>query len=75
MKDGRLYRLEGSQQTEQAYKSRLSFQGRPMDFKLTDMMGYPIPEERLYVPYFGRRCQTCGMRLSCNGCSRCGKCE
>ena len=40
-----------------------------------DGWGYPIPEEKLYRPYFGERCRECGMRLSCNGCSQCGKCE
>ena len=36
---------------------------------------YPIPAERLYQPYYGEGCQTCGMKLTCNGCSRCGKCS
>lgn len=40
-----------------------------------DEWGWQIPEEKLYKPYFGPRCQNCGMRLACNGCSRCGKCE
>ena len=75
VKDGRTYRLEGSVQTEQASKSGLSFLGKPMVFKLTDTWGYPIPEDLLYKPYFGPRCQACGMRLTCNGCSRCGKCR
>ena len=76
VKDGKLYKIEGNGlQSEQALKSGLSFQGKPIEFKLTDEWGWPIPEERLYKPYFGPRCQNCGMRLACNGCSRCGKCE
>ena len=74
MKDGKTYKLEGSVQTEQASKSGLSFLGKPIDFKLTDAWGYLIPEEQLYKPYFGAHCQKCGMRLTCNGCSQCGKC-
>lgn len=74
VKDGKTYKLEGSLQTEQASKSGLSFLGKPIDFKLTNAWGYPIPEEQLYKPYFGVHCQKCGMRLTCNGCSRCGKC-
>ena len=74
VKDGKTYRLEGRIQTEQAFKSGLSFRGKPMDFFLTDTWGYPLPEEALYVPTFGPHCQNCGMKLSCNGCSRCGKC-
>ena len=74
VKDGKAYRLEGSLQSEQAGKSGLSFPGKPIDFKLTDRLGCPIPEDQLYKPYFGERCLRCGMRLCCNGCSRCGRC-
>ena len=74
-KDGRLYRIEGQGiQAQQAYRSGLSFQGKVMDFKLTDAWGCPIPKEALYAPWFGEKCGECGMRLCCNGCSRCGKC-
>ena len=76
VKDGRTYRIEGNGvQSSQAYRSGLGYQGKPMDFKLTDGWGYPIPADRLYRPYYGERCRTCGMKLSCNGCSRCGKCS
>ena len=76
VKDGKLYRIESQRlQSEQAFKSGLSSAGKPMRFDLRDPWGDPIPEERLYRPYFGERCQSCGMRISCNGCSRCGKCE
>ena len=75
VKDGRTYRLEGSLQTEQAYKSGLGFRGKPIDWKLTDTWGYPISRDELYVPYYGERCQSCGMKITCNGCSKCGKCS
>ena len=76
VKDGRTYRVEGSGvQSQQAYQSGLSYQGKPMVFKLTDTWGMPIPREELYTPWFGERCRTCGMRQTCNGCSRCGKCD
>ncbi len=76
IKDGRLYKIEGnSLQSRQAYLSGLSYQGKPIDFKLYDDWGYPIPKDKLYVPYFRERCNSCGMKLSCNGCSNCGACE
>ena len=75
VKDGKTYRIEGSLQSEQAYKAGLSYQGKPIDFKLTDDWGYPLDKSILYKPYYGDRCQTCGMRMTCNGCSRCGKCS
>ena len=75
VKDGKLYKLEGSIQSEQAYKSGLSYRGKPIEWRLTDDWGYPITADRVYMPYFGERCQNCGMRIICNGCSRCGKCD
>lgn len=75
VKDGRTYMLEDGVQSQQAYKSGLSFQGKPMDFRLTDTFGNPLSEEELYKPYFGRKCQECGMRMTCNGCTRCGRCS
>lgn len=76
VKDGRMYRIESSElQASQAYKSGLSYQGKPIDFKLTNLLGMPLREERRYQPYFSDKCQTCGMKIICNGCTRCGKCE
>lgn len=75
VKDGKLYKLEGSIQSEQAYKSGLSYRGKPIEWRLTDDWGYPITADRVHMPYFGERCQNCGMRIICNGCSRCGKCD
>lgn len=75
IKDGKMYRLEGSIQNEQAFKSGLSYEGKPMKWNLTDALGYPLPDDVLYRPYFGKHCQTCSMKLTCNGCSRCGKCK
>ena len=76
VKDRKLYKLEGNRlQTEQAYKSGLTYLGRPMEFELRDEFGYSIPEEERYHPTFRERCRTCGMRPTCNGCSDCGKCD
>ncbi len=76
IKDGKLYRMPDKRvQSEMAYKSGVSFQGKPMHFKLYDDWGQPIPEENRYIPQFRQRCQTCGSKLICNGCSNCGNCE
>ncbi len=76
VKDGKMYRIESSElQSNQAYKSGLSYPGKPINFKLTNPLGIPIAGERLYTPYFSEKCQTCGMKMICNGCTRCGKCE
>ena len=76
VKDGRLYKIEESAvQSQQAFKSGLHYQGKPMRFHLTDSWGMPIPEALLYRPKFRDKCEMCGMRPACNGCSSCGKCE
>ncbi len=75
VKDGKMYKIEGNGvQSEQAYKSGLSHQGKPIEFKLTDEWGYPLNENMQYKPFFGPKCMNCGMRQTCNGCSKCGKC-
>ena len=51
------------------------YQGKPIDFKLCNLLGMPITDERRYEPYSGDKCQTCGMKPICNGCTHCGKCE
>ncbi len=75
VKDGRLYKLEGGIQSQQARKSGLSFQGKPIHFDLYDSWGYPISEEDRYKPVFRERCDYCGMQMTCNGCSDCGRCK
>ena len=74
IKDGRLYKLdEPGVGSLQAHKSGLSYQGRPIEWRLFDAWGQPLSADA-YVPYFREKCRVCGMRPICNGCSRCGKC-
>ena len=76
IKDGKQYNLKGKRlQTVQAFKSGMNYQGKPMHFNLVDSWGLPIPEERLYKKHYRRQCEECAMRLVCNGCSDCGRCD
>lgn len=76
IKDGKRYYLPKKQvQSEMAFKSNMSFAGKPISFKLTNYFGVPIPQNELYVPHYGKHCETCGSRLICNGCADCGRCE
>lgn len=77
VKDGRTYRLRDKQlQSEQAFKSGMSFAGRPIVWHLRDSLGLEIPEADLYQPvYDGPQCDRCGSRPICNGCSHCGACS
>ena len=75
IKDGKRYTLNDKRtQTVQAFRSGLNYEGRPMEFRLTDNWGLPIPEENLYRKHYCETCETCSMKLVCNGCSDCGKC-
>ena len=75
LKDGRLYKMPDKRlQSEMAFKSGASFEGRKIEFIPRDHFGMPIPPQELYEPYFGENCKTCGSRMICNGCARCGKC-
>jgi protein gp37 len=75
IKDGKLYRLKKKQlQSEMATKAGVNFQGKPIEFLLTDSYGQNIAAANLYRPYFREDCLKCGSRMICNGCSDCGKC-
>ncbi len=75
IKDGKTYHLPDKRvQSEMAYKSGISFAGKPMIFHLTDRDGAPIPPENLYQPRYRESCAHCGSKPICNGCSDCGKC-
>ena len=62
-------------QSEMAFKSGISYEGKPIQWKLTDRFGMDIPKDALYVPHYRYNCKSCGSRLICNGCSDCGRCE
>lgn len=75
IKDKKVYKIKSKQvQSKIAYKSKLSYIGRKVDFKLTDELGIPLDKNNLYKPYWSKNCMECGSRLICNGCTRCGKC-
>ncbi len=76
IKDGKRYRIpDKRKQSEQAFRSGVSFAGKPIAWRLCDRFGLPIPEHELYVPRYRETCQTCGSKPICNGCSDCGKCK
>jgi len=76
IKDGRTYRIPSKRtQSEMAFKSGMNFLGKPIEWRLTDSFGLEIPESELYVPHYCENCELCASRLTCNGCSNCGKCN
>ena len=61
-------------QSQMAFKSNLNYVGKKINFKLYDEFLNEIKEDELYKPFFNKKCQTCGSKIICNGCSNCGKC-
>lgn len=76
VKNGRLYNMPSKElQSKMAFKSGVNFKGKEINFKLTDPLGIPLQPQDLYVRKFPKaRCNECGARLICNGCSECGSC-
>ncbi len=76
IKDGKRYHIpDKKEQARQAFRSGLSFRGREMVWELRDRWGRELTKEELYVPHYHPvTCRECGSRLTCNGCSDCGKC-
>ncbi len=76
LKDGRLYTISNKEvQSKMAHLSKMNYKGKDIDFKLYDPFGNLLKTNQLYKKKFRERCQTCGSRLICNGCSNCGKCD
>ena len=73
----KVYRIPDKRtQSRQAFRSGLNYKGKEIHFHLTDEWGYDIPEKELYVPHYHPvTCVECSNRLTCNGCSDCGKCS
>lgn len=76
IKDRKLYTLPDKRlQAEMAYKSGISYAGKPQNFVYRDAFGNQIPAAWLYQPRFRDHCMVCGSQPICNGCSECGKCK
>jgi len=77
VKDGKTYRIPDKRtQSKQAFLSGLSYQGHKVPRLLR------MPEGTLFgtdvitpEAFFREHCNTCGSRMTCNGCSNCGACE
>lgn len=75
IKDGKRYVMPDKDlQSQMAFKSNLNYVGKKINFKLYDEFLNEIKEDELYKPFFNKKCQTCGSKIICNGCSNCGKC-
>lgn len=75
IKDGKRYVMPDKDlQSQMAFKSNLNYVGKKINFKLYDEFLNEIKEDELYKPFFYKKCQTCGSKIICNGCSNCGKC-
>lgn len=77
VKEGKTYHLPNKKiQSLMAYKSGLQYEGKSIDFKLESLaQGDLFGTTEMYQKFFCKTCQTCGSKLICNGCSKCGKCR
>jgi len=76
LKDGKTYSLLNKRsQSEMAWKSGMSYEGRPLCFNLQSMETSLFSDLPKHSPIFRTSCQRCGSRMICNGCTNCGKCE
>jgi protein gp37 len=76
IKDRTRYRMPKKQvQSEMALKSGMTWIGKPIEWRLTDPFGLPVPQEDLYVPHYRAACARCASKPICNGCADCGRCE
>ena len=75
-KDGKEYVIPNRRsQTEQAWKSGMNYEGKPMQFDLYDSLGKYIEPNDRYKPHYRAYCDACAIKLLCNGCRDCGRCE
>jgi hypothetical protein len=77
VKDGKSYRIPKKHtQSEQAFRSGLSYQGKKVPRILRHPEGTLFGSDIIsYEPVFREKCNTCGNRMTCNGCSNCGACK
>lgn len=61
--------------SQNAFFEGLWHKGKPMMFNLKDNLGLEYTPEELYKPHYRQTCLACSGRLTCNGCSDCGKCD
>ena len=76
-KDGKIYNIKSKEiQSIMAYKSNLSFKGKEIKYNLKRSGQTSLFDDKIeYIPFFREKCNTCGSKIICNGCSNCGKCE
>lgn len=77
VKNGKTYHIpDKSIQSQQAFRSGLSHEGKKIEYKLHLPEGNLFGEAiQTWKPHFRERCKNCGTRMTCNGCSNCGACE
>ena len=76
IKDGKIYHIyDKRKQSEQAWLSGLQYKGKNIKFNLKNEEQMNLFMNEKYSPFFGERCNRCGFRIICNGCSRCGNCS
>ena len=76
VKEGKQYKIKSKDiQSIMAFKSGLNYPGKEIKFKLYDEFLNELRDDELYERFWNNKCLTCGSKLICNGCYKCGKCK
>ena len=78
VKDGKFYTIKDKRtQSKQAFLSGLSYKGKDIGFRLVELEPSIFRQDTLTNnnQYYKEHCETCGSKLTCNGCSKCGACN
>lgn len=74
IKDNKTYYIPSKRkQSILAYRSKLQYLGKPINFRLETQADL-FNNDNIYKKHFRKRCDVCGSKIICNGCSGCGKC-
>lgn len=76
IKDGKTQIIEDKEiQSKTALSLNLNYEYKPINFIFKDSWGFEIPKEELFKPIFKDKCNSCGSKTICSGCTSCGKCK
>lgn len=74
IKNNKTYNIPSKRkQSILAYRLKLQYIGKEINFKLKLQPELFNNNNLSYTKHFKKRCNTCGSKIICNGCSECGK--
>lgn len=76
IKDGKKQIIENKEeQSKKALMLNLNYESSPINFIFKDSWGFEIPKDELFKSTYKTKCNICGSKTICSGCTNCGKCN